>query len=265
MIGWYFQLVFIKCEIMHCLSAEQILQVWEQGQTQHPIDRALTLLTLAFPDQSRSTLSQLSIGQRDTLLLHLREQMLGETMESFATCPHCSESLEFMLNTSQLRQAEPSSVEPAIQRPSRYDLAIDKYQLTFTLPNSQDLAAVVGCPNLATAQAKLTQRCLHQVTYEGDSIAPGMIPASVLQQLAQQMANYDPQAEILLDLTCPACQTEWQVLFDIVTFFWTELTVQAKRLLREVHLLARHYGWREVDILTMSPLRRQMYLDIVNP
>jgi hypothetical protein len=53
------------------------------------------------------------------------------------------------------------------------------------------------------------------------------------------------------------------VLFDIVSFFWTELSAQAKRLLREVHTLARGYGWREADILAMSARRRQLYLDLV--
>jgi len=51
--------------------------------------------------------------------------------------------------------------------------------------------------------------------------------------------------------------------FDIASFFWAEICVQAKRLLREVHTLARAYGWREMDILSMSPARRQFYLEMV--
>ena len=42
-----------------------------------------------------------------------------------------------------------------------------------------------------------------------------------------------------------------------------ELATQAKRLLREVHFLARAYGWREADILAMSARRRQAYLEMV--
>ena len=55
----------------------------------------------------------------------------------------------------------------------------------------------------------------------------------------------------------------WAVMFDVVSFFWSEICVQAKRLLREVHTLARAYGWREVDILGMSTARRQFYLEMV--
>ena len=37
---------------------------------------------------------------------------------------------------------------------------------------------------------------------------------------------------------------------------------RALRLLGHVHALARAYGWREADILAMSPARRQVYLDL---
>jgi len=46
-------------------------------------------------------------------------------------------------------------------------------------------------------------------------------------------------------------------------FLWTEITSQARRLLHEVHLLATTYGWHEADILAMSAIRRQYYLEMV--
>src|SRR5206468_730296 len=38
----------------------------------------------------------------------------------------------------------------------------------------------------------------------------------------------------------------------------------AGRLLREVDALARAYGWREPDILALTPWRRDAYLQLVN-
>jgi hypothetical protein len=78
------------------------------------------------------------------------------------------------------------------------------------------------------------------------------------------MAERDPQAELLLDLTCPACAHRWEAPFDIVPFFWTEIATEAKRLLREVHTLARSYGWREADVLAMSATRRRSYLEVLD-
>jgi hypothetical protein len=101
-----------------------------------------------------------------------------------------------------------------------------------------------------------------EVHRDGVALANKELSADLMTVLAQQMAECDPQAEILLNLTCPACNHYWQILFDIVAFFWSEISVQAKRLLHEVHTLARFYGWREADILAMSAVRRQFYLDL---
>jgi hypothetical protein len=77
------------------------------------------------------------------------------------------------------------------------------------------------------------------------------------------MADCDPQADVEIARTCSACGHQWQTSFDIVSFFWTEICAQAKRLLREVDILARVYGWREADILSMSAARRRAYLEMV--
>ena len=77
------------------------------------------------------------------------------------------------------------------------------------------------------------------------------------------MSALDPQAEVLIDLSCPACQAREQILFDIAAFFWSEIAARAKRLLHEIHLLARAYCWSEADILGMSPGRRDCYLTMV--
>jgi hypothetical protein len=77
------------------------------------------------------------------------------------------------------------------------------------------------------------------------------------------MGEADPQAEVQLALACPACRHQWQVSFDIVSYFWSEINARSQRLLWEVHALASAYGWREADILAISPQRRQFYLEMV--
>ncbi|AFZ12025.1 hypothetical protein Cri9333_1116 [Crinalium epipsammum PCC 9333] len=244
---------------MRPLSADRILQIWEIGQSQHPIDRALTLLTFACPDRTAQELASLSIGQRDAYLLTLREMTFGSKINGFAECPQCSEQLEFAMNVGDIRIVE--LVEPQAQQ---YSLVAEEFELQFRLPNSWDLAAIVGYQDVGAANLQLIERCLLQVSRDGVAVNYSELSASAIAQLASQMLECDPQAEILFDLNCPACNHSWQVLFDIVVFFWKELSVEAKRLLREVHQLARFYGWRETDILSMSAMRRQFYLDMVS-
>ena len=53
------------------------------------------------------------------------------------------------------------------------------------------------------------------------------------------------------------------MLFDILSFFWGEIQICARRLLREVHALASAYGWTESEILSLSTTRRHAYLEMV--
>lgn len=228
------------------------------GQRQHPVDRALTLLTFSLPDHSIADLARLTVGQRDALLLTLREITFGNTLNCFAECSHCGEALEFTLSIDQIRLTDLSQSPEA-----DYAFAIAGFEGRFRLPNSFDLAAIVSDRTVDRAKASLLDRCLLQATHKGTEISHQELPSQVVTQLATQMAELDPQAEILLDLSCPACQHEWQILFDIVSFFWAELSAHAKRLLLEVHQLARHYSWHEADILAMSATRRNLYLELI--
>ncbi|MBW4528038.1 MAG: phage baseplate protein [Phormidium tanganyikae FI6-MK23] len=244
---------------MRSLSTSEIVYIWETGQNQHWVDRALTMLSIAYPDQLVSDLALLSVGQRDAYLLTLRELTFGSKLNGFAECPKCGEKLEFDLNVSDIRLHDLTQPMPL-----NYTLETDGFQLQFRLPNNQDLAAIAGCQTVEVATTMLTQRCVLKCDRNNQPISSDQLPAIVLSQLSEQMLEYDPQAEIQLALSCPACGHAWSALFDIVDFFWTELSVQAKLLLQDVHLLARFYGWREVDILSMSEVRRQFYLGLIS-
>ncbi|MEL6940436.1 MAG: phage baseplate protein [Cyanobacteria bacterium J06598_1] len=264
--------------LCQALSSAQIIRLWEVGQPQHPIDRALSCLTVALPSVPPKTLRQLSIGQRDAYLLRLRERTFGAQMASLASCPHCQEQIEFELSTTDLQVAPLADLSQPYS-PAIYATKTEHESLRFRLPNSEDLATVATLPDADTARRQLAQRCLIQPEKpapeetqnqgQGAASSFGLAAAEEISEwaiahLSEQISQADPQAEILLNLDCPACGHQWQILFDIVSFFWRELTAQAHRLMRDVHRLARFYGWREADILSMSHTRRQYYLELVS-
>ncbi len=240
---------------MRPLSTHDLLGVWEAGEDQHPLDRALTILATACPELTWDELATLSIGQRDARLLALRERTYGPRLDAFVECPQCSESLEFDVTVADLRTAEPDTEETL-------QLVTNGFELRFRRPHSRDLAAALECRDPRTAHDLLVQRCVLQARREGAPLAAGELPTDIAAELSRSMSEHDPQAEVLIDLRCPSCRHHWQALFDIVTFFWTELAAHAQRLLREVHALARAYGWREADILGMSARRRRFYLEM---
>jgi hypothetical protein len=243
---------------MRALSVFELLRVWERGLTQTPAQRALTLLAAACPDTQPDALARLSVGQRDARLLTLREWTFGPQLVSLAACPACGERLELTFDVAEIRVA--SEVEPV----EALSLSLDDHEVRFRLPNSLDLAAIAGHEDAVEARRLLLERCLLTTQHNGEETPGDQLPSNVLEAVVERMAQADPQADVQLALACPECGHEWQVALDIVAFFWSEISVWAYRTLHEVHVLASAYGWREADILAMSPWRRGFYLSLQN-
>lgn len=240
---------------MSALTAAGLLTVWEQAQTSHPIERALRLLHASYPSVPVETLSTLSLGQRDALLLALREQVFGGQISGVATCPACGEQLEVELQVDDLIQLPTAD-------PSDLRLSAEGYEVWFRLLNSGDLMRLAESGQ--ADGARLLESSVLAADHQGAVVDPDDLPETVRQALADALDQADPGALLLIDLRCPACEHRWENLFDIVMFLWAEIDTWARRLLREVHVLARAYGWREADILNMSALRRNSYLEMVS-
>lgn len=234
---------------MRTLSATELLDVWERGLAQLPAERALALLAAARPDRTPGELARLSVGRRDAGLLALREQTFGTHIVSIADCPRCGERLELAFESSEIKAAA-DDAQPEM-------LAIDAggREIRFRLPDSTDLLAVAGQNDVARTRELLLARCLIDTPVEP-------LPADAIDGVAARMADADPQGDVQLNLACPACSHQWQAVFDIVAFFWSEIHAWAHRTLGDVHRLASAYGWREPDILALSPWRRQVYLEL---
>lgn len=241
---------------MRSLSAMDIVGVWELCEHQAPITRALTILRAACPEMSADQLARLSVGERDMLLLLVRRHMLGPKLESIADCPACAERLEFTLNADDL-------LSGARDRGTRdYELAADDYRIRYRLLDSYDIIDVAASPSVDDAREALLERAVLSAECDGVALTAGELPTAVVERLAAAITEVDPQAEVLLNLDCPACDHSWQVLFDIATYLWDELQSRAVELLRDVHFIAIRYGWSEEAILAMSATKRRLYLEM---
>jgi hypothetical protein len=80
--------------------------------------------------------------------------------------------------------------------------------------------------------------------------------------VASRFAELHAAAEVGCVIDCPACGTHQVLDLDIGRFLWREVSVAARRMLAEVHLLASAYGWAERDVLALSPARRAAYLEL---
>jgi hypothetical protein len=242
---------------MISVTTADLLTAWERGLSQSGSRRLLTLLVAVYPEMSEAQLLTLSIGQRDGLALSLREVLFGSQLSSLAVCPSCAERLELALNVSDIRV---TSNKPA---QNSLELTLDGFALAFRLPDSRDLLVIEAVGSVKNARKILFERCLLSAYHDGQACTVDNLPEEILDKVEAAMAEADPQAEIQLDLSCPACQHSWLAVFDIASFLWGEINAWARRVLNEVHLLAKAYSWREADILAMSPTRRRFYLERV--
>jgi len=247
---------------MRPLSVPELLAVWELGLGAMPLQRALTILSAANPGSSPPALARLSIGRRDSDLLQLREWAFGKDLTIVAACPSCNQTLELTLQIEQLRRASGPKSDSADETDGCAELRDreqHRYNICFRPLNSEDIASCAGL-ELAAARRKLLGCCVLEARREGVSVAPEELPEELAQPLLDSVAASDPAAETRIELSCPECHTNWNEVFDIVSFFWTEIDAWARRTLRDVNVLARAYGWREGEILAMSPMRRQIYM-----
>ncbi len=233
---------------MRSLTPQQIVQAWELGASRHSLDRALLLLALADPARDAEELSRLPIGRRDGLLLDLHQATFGPELSGCLDCESCGETLEFSLPVGSLKLPAPDDGD-------RHELIADGETFRFRLPDSRDLGAAAGSRTLVAARDLVVERCL---------LAPAQLSPAQLDALAAKMAALDPQAELVIDLDCEACGAHTQSLLDVAGFLWIEVAAEAKRLLREVHILATAYGWRESEVLSLGPQRRHFYIGLAS-
>ena len=263
---------------MMAVDVQGLLRVWEEQQHAHPVRRALHLLAQACPEPGWDGWLHAPIGTRDAALLALQRRLFGGSLQTTSACRHCGERLEAAFDVDDVRASRaaetPDNAPP--WRLQQHDYAID-----YRLPTSDDLLQLTArhaadadadagadadaavAADAQTAARLLMQRCVSAARRAGDPVDVAALPDAVVDTLGAAIARRDPDADVRITLACPACGRESQLHFDIVSYVWSELDDWAQRLLADVHVLARAYGWSEASILALSPARRALYLEMV--
>ena len=177
-------------------------------------------------------------------------------MDSRVACPSCTTPLEFAFTTDGVRVGGPPPGDQGT-------LQHDGYEVRVRPADSTDLATLVADEDLDANVRRLLARCVLGASRDGQPVDVEALPARIVERVSARLSEIDPQADVRMEAACPSCANRWQAPFDIVSFLWTEVNAWACRILRDIHSMAAAYGWREADILALSPLRRQVYLDLI--
>lgn len=238
---------------MQGLSATQIMRIWERGVDRPPLERALTVLAEAQPEANPQALGALPIGARDKRLMALREATFGPEFCAVASCAACGERIEMRFQASSVRS---NHVDP----PAPTVVETDGLRLRVRAVTTADLVLAAVCPDAESARRLLAERC---AGLEGGATIAGVLDDDAIGAVEREVERVDPNAVCALETACPACRMSQEYELDIAQYLWIEIEVEAERLLRDVHIIARAYGWPEADILAMTPLRRRAYLELL--
>lgn len=235
-----------------------MLSAWEAGSSLPPELRSLPLLAAAQPHLPVDSLRELSLGAFNARVLALRTRLFGDRLEAIVVCPACSETMELTLPADRIldEAPTPSTQEVAVE--------IDGYRLRLRRLTPVDLVAQGSCSSVEEIRLKLLDCCLLEARHTDrlGPLAAEDLPEAVQRVAGTALAEADPNAAPGVEVECGVCGHEWTAPIDVGVFLWHDLQRWSLRLLDEVHVLARAYGWTEPDVLALPPGRRSHYLGL---
>ncbi len=242
---------------MNHITDQELLNVWEFGLSHSVLETSLVLLTYIFPENDISKVASFSIGERDARLLYVRELLFGSVLRNTSDCTSCGQKMEWETTTEELKlQSFQENTEP-----EKIELEYDNQKIQFRLPNSQDMLSVSTIDSKDKQVDQLIQSCMVNSSIAKKGIQK--LSEDLKTRIVKRMEEEDPQANIVMNLSCPECENEWNATFDIMQYLWTEINEWAVRFVQDVYLIASNFGWSEKDILEMNRFRRDLYLNMI--
>ncbi|MER7418342.1 hypothetical protein ABT346_16425 [Micromonospora peucetia] len=263
------------------LTEVELVSAWDHALGQPAARRPLLLL-------GREDADRLPVGEVAALLLTTARGWAGDRVEAVLDCPACPERLEVGFAVADLLAAAPdrpletgpagdddlnpprapgTSGNAGLNRPREpgtagagggtFTLHWRGHRLTLRLPTPADLAEAARTGDAAAAERWLLRACLLAADPPLDD------PVAAVAEVSAAMAERDPLGVVAVGLTCPGCGTTTEALVDLPAWAWQAADARVRRLLGEVHRLARAYGWSETEVLGLGPHRRAAYLEQV--
>ena len=160
-----------------------------------------------------------------------------------AECALCGERFEFDLSLAQLVAGQ--DFQPLLT------VEVHGQPISLRRATGADLREWRAAPSVDA------QRMLNSLLLEGD------VAVEQLSELSAAIAQADPLAAFAVACQCPGCGADREVDIDLDAAALSRLQQRQRALLRDIHTLARHYGWSEAQVLAIPATRRAQYLALI--
>ncbi|WP_119730206.1 DUF6760 family protein [Thermomonospora amylolytica] len=222
---------------------------------------------------TEGTARDLTVGDRQFLLLKLREITFGPDVAAVVSCPWpaCGKKMDagFRIPDVPVRSGGDGPL---------FDLELSREaapvdggrahrRVRFRLPTGGDQEALAGLVDgdPAGALRALLERCVVAI---GPARPPEAGWSETLSpraraEIERAMAAVAPGPELTMDARCPECGRTFTLPFEVADFFFGEVHASTDLLYREVHYLAYHYHWSEAEILGLPMDKRRRYIELL--
>jgi hypothetical protein len=176
---------------------------------------------------SRELVSEMLIGDRDYLLLRLRQISLGDRVEQVMRCPApaCGQKADVEFLISELPVRRVKAVQPLyefeLSEPLRKDDPKSGH-VALRLPTGHDLEAILDCKdvNPAMANTKLFARIVKKLDREPLSEAVAReLSLRTRYEITAFLNKITPGPELKIEVQCPHCRADMSYPFDLYGFF----------------------------------------------
>ncbi|PPS67825.1 MULTISPECIES: hypothetical protein [Streptomyces] len=225
----------------------RLLDAWEEAAAVPPAARAAVLVCHGgFAEDVESALG-LPLGDVCALAGRMYAEDFGEALEAVVACRGCDAQLDVRLPVSTLWTASPER-ERRVPGPRNRELSVRAL-------TARDLLAAGRVPDPA---GELLARCVTDSAGKPvDTRGLGPEEVARVEEAAEQLSG---AAAAVVRTSCPDCGAAPLMPVDMGGLLWDRVASAASALVSEVAALAAAFGWREQDVLHMSPQRRRMYL-----
>ncbi|MGC4051899.1 MAG: hypothetical protein QM757_21365 [Paludibaculum sp.] len=216
--------------------AENVRAIWNVDFAQ-PLEHVVTsLLVIASPQFAWSELHSLALADRHAMIRGVWLLDGGGQAKVEAQCEGCGEWSEFEMDLREIQV--PQGEENIIVTAGGHSrtCGMPTAALMERAADSTDVAAAcLGCPR--------------------EEAEPW------LDAVEEALSANDPLGEIVLVGPCAGCGRALEAEFDLKLSWVGWLRGRVRRLMADVHTLARNYHWSEDEILRIPEPRRAVYLD----
>lgn len=189
---------------------------------------------------TREVVRALPLGDRDYLVMKLRQITFGSRIELVLDCPACGGRMDVDFDLESVPvEARPQQLEYRLRVEGGLDLR-------FRLPRGSDVEDAVDADALLA-------RCVG-----GESL-----PAGVRVALEKEIERVSPKVNSDFEAACPECEHRFATPFDPAAVLLRDFYRRQAQFERGVHLLSFYYHWPLREILALTPARREHYVDLL--